>query len=72
MTGGLTGTWETDGLTFLCTLEGVRYTGAMTEALDSKENAWVICFTALDETARQKSAAAGRAAGEQTTQNIRK
>jgi arabinan endo-1,5-alpha-L-arabinosidase len=50
VTGGLTGTWETDGLTFRCTLEGVRYTGAMTEALDSKENAWVICFTALDET----------------------
>ena len=50
MTGGLTGTWESEGLTFRCTLEGVRYTGAMTEALDSKENAWVICFTALDET----------------------
>ena len=50
VTGGLTGTWETDGLTFRCTLAGVRYTGAMTQALDSKENEWVACFTALDET----------------------
>ncbi len=49
VTGDLTGTWQCDeNGTFRCELDGVSYTGVLTEALDSKENVWVPCFTALD------------------------
>ena len=49
--GALTGTWQCgDGLTFRCQLDGTAYTGVMTTALDSKESAWVTCFTVLDQT----------------------
>ena len=51
LSGALTGTWEctAEGV-FRCEVEGQTYTGVMTWALDSKENKWVPCFTALDET----------------------
>ena len=51
VTGDLTGTWscQSDGV-FRCQLDGTAYTGVMTTALDSKESAWVTCFTVLDQT----------------------
>ena len=48
--GDLTGTWECDGMTFRCELDGIAYHGIMTTALDSRERTWVTCFTALDES----------------------
>ena len=51
VTGDLQGSWQCDeNGVFRCELNGVGYTGVMTRALDSKENVWVACFTALDET----------------------
>ena len=51
VTGDLQGKWQCDENGFFhCELDGVSYTGVMTRALDSKENVWVTCFTALDET----------------------
>ena len=51
VSGDLTGSWQCeDGQTFTCELAGVSYRGIMNLALDSMENVWVPCFTALDET----------------------
>ena len=51
ITGALNGAWQCDeDGAFRCELDGTAYTGIMTEALDSKENVWVTCFTALDQT----------------------
>ena len=51
ITGAMNGTWTCDeNGVFRCELDGTAYTGVMTEALDSKENVWVTCFTALDQT----------------------
>ena len=50
ITGALNGAWQCDeDGAFRCELNGIEYTGIMTEALDSKENVWVTCFTALDQ-----------------------
>lgn len=49
--GDLSGSWESpDGRVFRCVLDGVSYRGVMNTALDSKEEAWVTCFSALDES----------------------
>ena len=49
--GDLEGKWEAgEGCTFICELDGIRYNGVMTIALDSAENIWIPCFTALDAT----------------------
>lgn len=51
ITGGVSGTWSCeDGETFRCEIDGHSYLGVMTTALDKRENQWVTCFTALDET----------------------
>ena len=51
ITGGGTGSWSCeDGKTFRCELDGTAYSGVMNLAWDSRENAWVACFTAMDET----------------------
>ncbi|MBQ8160354.1 MAG: glycoside hydrolase family 43 protein [Clostridia bacterium] len=51
VSGDVTGTYEvkSDG-TFTCTLGGLTYDGIATLCLDSKENAWVPCFSAMDGT----------------------
>ena len=47
--GAMNGSWLCeDGKAFRCELDGVSYTGVMNLAWDSRENAWVTCFTALD------------------------
>ena len=48
--GALSGSWSCDGTVFRCELDGVSYRGVMNLAWDSREEAWVTCFTALDET----------------------
>ena len=49
--GALEGTWSCeDGRTFTCTLGGTKYHGVMNLAWDNQENAWVPCFSALDES----------------------
>ena len=51
VTGELTGSWSCEeGNVFRCELDGVSYLGMMNLAWDSREEAWVTCFTALDET----------------------
>ena len=50
VTGAMQGTWQCDeNGVFRCEIDGTAYTGVMTQALDSKENVWVTCFTAMDE-----------------------
>ena len=49
--GDLQGTWSCeDGQVFRCELDGIAYQGIMNMAWDSREEAWVACFTALDST----------------------
>ena len=51
ITGALTGSWSCeDGTVFHCVLNGVLYRGVMNLVWDSREEAWVTGFTALDET----------------------
>ena len=51
ISGDVSGTWACeDGETFRCEIGEHRYTGVMTTALDKRENTWVTCFTALDES----------------------
>ncbi len=45
--GAMTGTWESaDGLQMVITLDGTRYLGVFTQALDSTQFQWTLCFTA--------------------------
>ena len=49
VSGALTGRWEQgEGTDFACELDGVRYIGVMSVALDATEGIWVPCFSALD------------------------
>ena len=49
VSGALTGRWEQgEGTDFACELDGVRYNGVMSVALDATEGIWVPCFSALD------------------------
>ena len=51
VTGELTGSWSCeDGTVFRCEMDGISYLGVMNLAWDSREEAWVTCFTALDGT----------------------
>lgn len=49
VTGDLAGNWHSeDGLTMHITLADITYTGVFTQALDSTQFKWTLCFTAMD------------------------
>lgn len=49
VTGALEGSYESkDGINLRLTLDGVLYTGVFTQALDSTQRKWTLCFTAMD------------------------
>jgi len=50
VTGAAKGTWEcADGINMVITLDGVKYTGVFTQAYETTQQKWTICFTALSE-----------------------
>lgn len=51
ISGTYTGTWSSeDGHNIILTLDGITYRGVIHNAYDKEQAAWVVCFTALDDT----------------------
>lgn len=50
VSGAMSGTWQcTDGINLTLVLDGVTYTGVFTQALDSTQFEWTLCFTAMSD-----------------------